>query len=176
MKLVKTACAFATVAILALGTAVWMLTSHRPHFVTIRPTYPETNGSGDPILAVLEGIIPCSIPNCKRVKVQLVLYENKKDKAPATYWFGVIGTHGNDRIVTQGSWEIRRGVVGYPDWFVYALDLHTDKDFRYFWRVNDNILLPLDEGMSPKPGNAGGSMLSRYDAPYGPRTYTYLQR
>ena len=178
MKPGKTACVLAAVATLALGAVVWMLTSHRPHFVTASfdPPYPETNGSGDLILAVLEGIIPCSVPNCKRLKVQLVLYENKRDRAPATYWLGVIGTRGNDRIVTQGSWEIRRGVVGYPDALVYALDLHADKDLRYFWQVNDDILLPLDERMSPKPRNAGGSMLSRYDAPYGPRTYTYLQR
>jgi hypothetical protein len=178
MQLGKTVCALAIVATLALGVVVWIATSHRPHLVTASfdPPYPETNGSGDPILAVLEGIIPCSVPNCKRLKVQLVLYEKKKESAPATYWLGVIGTHGNDRIVTQGSWEIRRGVVGYPDALVYALDLHADKDLRYFWRVNDDIMLPLDERMSPKPRNTGGSMLSRYDAPYGPRTYTYLQR
>jgi len=178
MKLGKTACVFATTAIVALGGVGWMLTPHRPHLVTASfdPAYPETNGSGDPILAVLEGIIPCSMPNCKRIKVQLVLYENKKERAPTTYWLGVIGTHGNDRIVTQGSWEIWRGVVAYADVLLYALYLHTDKDLRYFWRVTDEILLPLDEHMSPKPGNAGGSMLSRYDAPYGPRTYTYLQR
>ena len=147
MKLGKTACAFAAAATAALGTAGWMLTSHRPHLVTasFNPAYPEANGSGDPILAVLEGIIPCSIPHCKRIKVQLVLYENKKERTPTTYWLGVIGTHGNDRIVTEGNWEIRRGVVGYPDALVYALDLHTDKDLRYFWRVTDNILLPLDE-------------------------------
>src|SRR5262245_28861242 len=62
MKLGKTACVFATTAIVALGGVGWMLTSHRPHLVTASfdPAYPETNGSGDPILAVLEGIIPCT--------------------------------------------------------------------------------------------------------------------
>src|SRR5262249_38090096 len=174
----KTVGAIACAAVLAIGVLVWMLVSHRPHLVTASfdPPYPETNRSGDPILAVLEGRIPCPVAGCDKRKVALVLYESKKDRAPATYWLGVVGTRGNDRVVTQGSWEIQRGVTGYPDALVYALDLHTDKDLRYFWRVNDNILLPLDEGMSPKPRNAGGSMLSRYDAPYGPRTYTYLQR
>ena len=37
-----------------------------------------------------------------------------------------------------------------------------------------SILLVLDEHMNPRVGNAAwGYMLSRYDAPYGPRTYIY---
>ena len=109
-------------------------------------------------------------------KVALVLYE-KKEAEPATYWIGVVGTHGNDRTVFQGNWETRHGVTGYPDALVYALDSNVDGDLRFFWRVDDNIVLPLDERMSPKVGNAAwGYVLSRYDAPYGPRTYTYLQR
>jgi hypothetical protein len=108
-------------------------------------------------------------------KVALVLYE--KESAPATYWLGVVGTHGNDRTVFKGHWDIRRGVTGYPDALVYALDSNVDGDLRFFWRVDDNIVLPLDERMSPRVGNAAwGYVLSRYDAPYGPRTYTYLQR
>jgi len=52
-----------------------------------------------------------------------------------------------------------------------------DSDLRYVWRVSDDVALPLDERMAPRPGNSGwGYMLSRYDAPYGPRTYTYPQR
>jgi len=179
MKSRKVVFALATAAILALGVLGWIFGSHRPHLVTASfdPPYPEANSSGDPILAVMEGRIACSIADCKMLKVTLVLYENKKDSAPATYWLGVVGAHGNDRIVTQGSWEVRHGVIGYPDALVYALDEHADKDLRFFWRVNDDILLTLDERMRPKAGNAAwGSMLSRYDAPYGPRTYTYLQK
>lgn len=89
----------------------------------------------------------------------------------------MIGTRGNDRIVTQGRWDIRQGVAGYPGARVVALDALADADLRYFWRVNDDIALVLDEGMKPRPGNsAWGYMLSRYHAPYGPRTYTWLQR
>jgi hypothetical protein len=179
MKSGKTVGAIACAALLAIAVLVWMLASHRPHLVTASfdPPYPETNSSGDPILAVLEGRIPCSVAGCDKRKVGLVLYESKKDRAPATYWLGVVGTHGNDRVVTQGSWEIRRGVTGYPDALVYVLDSNTEDDLRYFWRVNDNIVLLLDERMNPKVGTAAwGYMLSRYDGPYGPRTYTYLQR
>jgi hypothetical protein len=178
MRSARTVCAIAAAAILAAGTLVCMLTPHRPHLVTesFDPPYPETNVSGAPILVVLEGRIPCATAVCNMRKVTLVLYETKEG-APATYWLGVLGTHGNDREVFQGHWDTRRGVTGYPDAVVYALDSNTDGDLRFFWRVNDNVVLPLDERMSPKVGNAGwGYMLSRYDAPYGPRTFTYLQR
>ena len=100
-----------------------------------------------------EGRIPCSTTDCDRLKVQLVLYERANEKTPTTYWLGIVGTSGNDRLVTQGTWEIRRGVEGYPEALVYALDQHADEDVRYFWRVNDNILLLLDRRMSPKAGN-----------------------
>jgi hypothetical protein len=179
MRSRTTVYAIAAAAILAAGILAWMLLPHRPHLVTesFAPTYPETDVSSAPILAVLEGRIPCaSNAICNMRKVTLVLYE-KKEAAPATYWFGVVGTHGNDRTVFQGNWETRHGVTGYPDALVYALDSNVDGDLRFFWRVDDNIVLPLDERMSPKVGNAAwGYVLSRYDAPYGPRTYTYLQR
>ena len=103
--------------------------------------------------------------------------QTQDEKKPASYWLGVIGTHGNDRIVTKGRWEIRHGVAGYPGASVVALDTEVDADLRYFWRVNDDIALLLDDRMNPRTGNAAwGYMLSRYDAPYGPRTYTYPQR
>ena len=179
MKSRRMVYAIAAAAILASGALVWTLTSHRPRLVTASfdPPYPATNIRGAPILAVLEGRIPCSNSACGMRKVTLVLYEKTTEGTPATYWLGMVGTHGNDRVVTQGNWETRRGVTGYPDALVYVLDASVDGDLRYFWRVNDDIVLPLDERMSPKVGNAGwGYMLSRYDAPCGPRTYNYLRR
>jgi hypothetical protein len=145
-------CAIAAVAIPAGGALAWMLTPHRPRLVTTSfdPPYPKTNVRGDPVLAVLEGRIPCATAACNMWKVTLVLYETKQEKAPETYWLGVLGTHGNDRVVFQGNWVIRHGVTGYPDALAYMLDSNTDGDLRFFWRVDDDIVLPLDEGMSPK--------------------------
>jgi len=178
MKLSKSAIAPAVAAIVAVAVILVLLNNHQHRRIstTFDPPYPETNANGDPIGAVLEGRIPCSMTDCEKLKVQLVLYENRKEKTPTTYWLGIVGASGNDRVVTQGAWEIRRGVEGYPEALVYALDQHADEDLRYFWRVNDNILLLLDRRMSPKAGDAAwGYMLSRYDAPYGPRTYNYRQ-
>jgi hypothetical protein len=176
MTRAKSAIAWALAAIAALAVILIVLNHHRDRLVsaTFDPPYPGRNANGDPIRAVFEGRIPCS--DCDRLKVQLVLYERANERAPTTYWLGIVGTSGNDRLVTQGTWEIRRGVEGYPEALVYALDQHADEDVRYFWRVNDNILLLLDRRMSPKAGNgAWGYMLSRYDAPYGPRTYNFRQ-
>jgi hypothetical protein len=178
MRWSKSASALAIAAIVALGAILLFLNAHRSRQVSITfdPPYPETNANGDPILTVLVGRIPCAVAACERLKVQLVLYESRKDRTPTTYWLGIVGTRGNERVVTQGTWDVRQGVEGYPDALVYVLDDHTNKDLRYLWRVNDHILLPLDQHMSPKVGNAAwGYMLSRDDTPYGPRTFIYNQ-
>ena len=176
MKPSKSVIALAVTAIAAIAVILLVLNNHQHRLVsaTFDPAYPETNANGDPIRAVLEGRIPCSTTDCERLKVQLVLYEHRKKRRPRPIGLGIVGTSGNDRLVTQGTWEIRRRVEGYPEVLVYALDQHADEDVRYFWRVNDNIRLLLDRRMSPKAGNgAWGTMLSRYDAPYGPRTYNF---
>jgi hypothetical protein len=146
--------------------------------ISFDPPYPERNASGDSVFAVYEGRTPCSAEGCEKLKVALVLYRNPATQAPTTFWLGRIGVgQGNDRIVTQGTWSVLHGVQDYPEAVVYALDAGTDAELRYFWRVNEDILLVLDQNMRPKAGNAAwGYMLSRYAAPYGPRTYPYDQR
>jgi len=105
--------------------------------------------------------------------VGLVLYEHAATKTPSTYWLGVIGLIGNDRIVIQGAWTIRKGAKDFPEAVVYELDASAPDDLQRHWRVSEDVLLPLDQSMRPLAGNAAwGYMLSRYDAPYGPRTYT----
>ena len=177
MKPSRAAIVSAVAAMLVLAGAVAWWSADRPRLVTATfdPAYPETNANGDPILAVFEGRIPCDLPGCQRRKIQLVLYASGHQKTPTTYWLGIIGTSGNDRVVRQGTWDTRRGVEGYPEALVYVLDA-ADEDLRRLWRVNDDVALLLDDRMSPKAGNgAWGYMLSRYDAPYGPRTYVYTR-
>jgi len=137
---------------------------------SLEPPYPETNARGEPILAVFEGRIPCA-SGCEKMKVGLVLYYDRDTKVPTTYWLGIIGVGiGNDRVVTQGAWTISRGATEYPEAMVYELDAKANPDLRRFWRVNDDILLPLDRNMTPKAGNAAwGTMLSRDAEPYGPK-------
>lgn len=151
---------------------------HQPVRTTFDPPYPERNDAGEPIVAAFFGRIPCAVARCEMRKVELVLYGREPGQVPPTYWLGQVGVgSGNERIVETGTWKGKRGLQGYPDGYVYVLDSPTDRSLRYLWRVNDEVLLVLDESMRPKAGNAAwGYMLSRECAPYGPRTYPYDER
>lgn len=176
MKLSRPIIILILISIFTVGGSLWLFQNgyfSKPQ-MTFDPPYPEVNANGDPILAVFDGRVPCSLEKCVggRLKVELVLYQNKQTKIPTTYWLGLIGSSGNDRIVTKGSWTTHQGVKGYPEAVVYELDSNTELDFRHYWKVNDNILFLLDENLNPKAGNAAwGYTLNRYDAPYGPKTY-----
>jgi hypothetical protein len=145
---------------------------------TFDPAYPERNSVGDPIVAVFEGRIPCAITDCEMRKVEVVLYGRDNGRIPTTYWLGQVGVGlGNDRLVQQGAWTIRRGLQDYPDGLVYQLDSSADPSLQYLWRVNNEIVLVLDQELRPRVGDAAwGFMLSRDCAPYGPRTYPYDER
>lgn len=146
-----------------------------PVQTTFAPAYPERNASGDTILANFEGRIPCARTGCDKLKVSLVLYQHPTTHAPTTYWLGVVpGVPGAVREVRTGIWRAVPGVAGHDGATAYVLDEGADEAVRYWWRVNEDILLALDGQMRPKAGNAAwGNMLSRDTHPYGPRTYVY---
>jgi hypothetical protein len=170
-----TIAAVAAAAVAAGALFAWHQAGNRDLTFTFDPPYPETNADGDPILAVFEGRIPCSLEGCEKMKVGIVFYGKSATGAPSTYWLGTVAVAlGNERAVTTGTWTIGRGVQAYPDAPVYELDSAAPAELRWFWRVSDDILLPLDQDRTPKAGNSGwGTMLSRNAAPYGPRTYTH---
>ena len=174
MRLSKPVIVAAAVVMLGIiGLAAWW---QRPEYrrpITFHPPYPQVDEAGASILAVFEGRIPFFVANCEKRKVGLVLYHDGATSAPSSYWLGVIGVGlSNEREVTQGTWTIRRGAEEYPEAVVYELDRKAPDDLRRYWRLTQDILLPLDQTMRPKPGNsAWGFMLSRHAAPYGPRTY-----
>jgi len=149
--------------VLASAGSLWALQGgpFRGDPVVFAPPYPARNPAGDPILGVFEGRTPCA--DCEKIKMALVLYENPDSKVPSTYWLArVYGGKSDDRVVTEGTWVKRQGSKGYPDAVVYELDASTPDDLRRYWRVDENILLPLDPDMTPKKGNASwGYMLSR---------------
>ncbi len=152
--------------------------STSPVQTTFERPYPERNGAGDPIVAIYVGRIPCAVQSCEMRKVELVLYGREAGRVPTTYWLGQVGVgESNERVVREGTWSVRRGVVDYPQGLVYVLDANADPTLEYLWRVNDEVGLVLNEDMRPKTGNAAwGFMLSRDCAPYGPRSYPYDQR
>lgn len=143
---------------------------------TFAPAYPEFDRQGDPILGVFGGRIPCQANSDDQIKLTLVLYRNREARSAGSYWMGTVDLceirHSDTPVETQGSWQLRQGAKDYPGAIVYELDTNARSDLRRFWQINDNILLPLDDSLSPKVGNAAwGYMLSRDTAPYGPKTY-----
>ena len=87
-------------------------------------------------------------------KVGLVLYQHAATRSPSTYWLGLVGLTGNDRIVIRGTWTIRKGARDFPEAVVYELDAGAPKDLQRHWRVSEDVLLPLDQSMRPLAGNA----------------------
>lgn len=164
MRLSETTFLFVVVVILAGGVSCMSQNAYfRQAPTDFEPPYPALNANNDPILGVFEGRVPCYEPNCEKIKTALVLYGNVEAMAPTTYWLGrVLVDGGNERDVFEGVVTTRRGINGYPDAIVYALDDNAPVDTRLYWRVDENILLPLDDNLNPKAGNAGwGYMLSR---------------
>ena len=131
------------------------------------PLYPPRGKDGQPMLASFQGRVPCDVPDCDKTKVVLVLY-GSPDAGAGSYWLGLVDVDGtDDRIEVVGRWALEQGIRGYPDGLVYQLDSRAPARFQRHWRVNEDILLPL-EGDTPQVGNASwGWMLSRDPAPMG---------
>jgi hypothetical protein len=153
-------------------------TQSREMEASFAPPYPETNARDDTFYAMFEGRVPCKANDDDTLKVSLVLYQQRQTKEPTSYWLGVVGCGQSDeRAVRQGELRASRGTKEFSDARVFELDGNSIAELRLFWQVTDNVLLPLDESRSPRVGNAAWDyMLSRYDAPYGPRTYHWRIR
>lgn len=154
--------------IIISGTGFWLLQNgyFEKSDAPLEPWYALANENGDPLLGVFEGRIPCAIDNlkCTKVKVGLALYQNQETKIPTTYKLVrvYVSTGPGDRVENNGNWTVGHGIEEYPQAVVYELDSNTPEDFRSYWLVNETILLPLDQSMNPKVGNASwGYMLSR---------------
>jgi hypothetical protein len=162
-------------ACIAMVSVATSCTSPQPQTLTFEPAYPRTDASGAPIFASFEGRIANPAPgkHSDRLKVSLVLYGARQ--SASTYWLGVVGEQGDDRVISQGTWRISNGAAGFPEAITYQLDDKSPAALRHFWRVGEDVLLILDNQGSPRPGNsAWGMMLSRDKAPYGPRTYVMV--
>jgi hypothetical protein len=134
----------------------------RSHESQLTPPYPTMDGAGAPMSGAFEGRLPCvGCQRSEKIKVALVLYGDAA--TPTSYWLARVRVgEGDDRLVSTGVVQQKRGVSGYPDATVYQLDESAPAEFRHYWRLTESILLPLDGDMNPKAGNASwGYMLSR---------------
>jgi hypothetical protein len=164
------------VALVALvGGGIWLgltLSSQPPPTqATVAPTAP----SGSTILGVFEGRSPCGDvgrelnsamnADCQRIKWQLTLYQQANTQTPTTYVLtNVYVGMGNERFVSEGTWDITQGTKSDPDAVVYRLELDKSPGSLSFMKADDNILLLLEQDLSLMVGDASWSYtLSRTD-------------
>ena len=135
-----------------------------------RPAAPESGpgevSSADSLVGVFEGRTPCGAlfvefagyqgPSCEKMKWWLALHRNPQDGSPTTYEFD--GT----RVTRRGTWTITRGTATQPDAIVYRLATELPQQWIAFQRVDDNVLLFLDQDLRVMVGDASwGYVLSR---------------
>ena len=127
---------------------------------------PAEPSPADSLVGVFEGRTPCGAlfvefagyqgPSCEKMKWWLALHRNPQDGSPTTYEFD--GT----RVTRRGTWTITRGTATQPDAIVYRLSTELPQKWIAFQRVDDNVLLFLDQDLRVMVGDASwGYVLSR---------------
>jgi NlpE N-terminal domain len=113
------------------------------------------------LVGVFEGRFPCA--DCERLKTALTLLQDPTSKVPTTYARREVYVgRGDTAYDTRGVWRIHRGASTDPDAIVIELDPDESESLVHYLKVDDNILLLLDEQLRPRVGNASHSFtLSR---------------
>ncbi len=116
--------------------------------------YPETNELGDPVSGVFESTIPCE--DCERLKFSIVIYENAQTHLLTTYLMSRIYVGKSDeRITNAGSIIISTGTSLDSLRTIYRLTSGAPAEFQSFWKIDEHLLLILDENLTPMVGDAG---------------------
>jgi hypothetical protein len=88
---------------------------------------------------------------CVRLKWRVTLLKDPQTNQPTTYRVGNSLTR--DREWT-GTWRIVHGAPGFPDANVYQLDADASHGPIVLLKVDDNLVLFLNQQRQPLPGNA----------------------
>lgn len=130
----------------------------------VEPLFPAQDDTGLARVAVYEGRLPCDLPGCDKVKVAIAVY-GANGQQPTRYLLARVRVDGSDtRDLFSGSLSLTSGIQGYPEGQVWTLDAAAPADYARLWPVTPDILLILDENLTPRPGNASwGRMLSRIE-------------
>jgi hypothetical protein len=137
-----------------LGIGFYFVTPSGSTKTASLETKSDEVASTDSLLGVFEGKIPCD--DCERIKVRLSLYVKENNSAGYTLERIYVGK-GDDRTTNSGNWTISQGIKVNPNALVYILDSNSPTDFRYYYAVDDNLLLMLNGTMDLKVGDASGS-------------------
>ena len=117
--------------------------------------------SGSHVFGVFGGRSPCAglarelkftgADGCVRVKWRVTLFKDPRTSQPTTY--KVEGSLTHARAWT-GPWRIVRGAPEFPDASVYHLDADASHGPILLLRVDDNLVLFLNQQRHPLPGSA----------------------
>ena len=117
--------------------------------------------TGSHVFATFIGRSPCAglarelklagAEGCIRLKWRVQLLKDPATGQPTTYIAS--NSYTRDRTWT-GAWRIVRGAPGFPEATVYQLDADASHGPILFLRMDDNILLFLNQQRQPLPGNA----------------------
>lgn len=152
---------FSDAMLLAVALLFFLVSCEKDEAQVISQWYPETNVSGDSVLGVFENKLPCS--DCEKIKFAIVIYKSAQTDLPTTYMMArVYVSKNDDRLTNIGNISVTQGTSLDPEATVYQLDSNAPAEFRFFWRIDDNLLFILDENLAPRVGNAAyGYVLNR---------------
>jgi hypothetical protein len=107
--------------------------------------------AGSVRFGIFEGKVPCS--GCERIKMRLTLHRDERDDSPTVYVLERIEVgHGNERLISRGTWTTAEGSPTAPCATVVTLDGSPDA-FRRYLLLGTNLLLMLDQNLEPLVGN-----------------------
>jgi hypothetical protein len=117
--------------------------------------------TGSHVFGVFGGRSPCAglarelkltdADGCVRVKWRVTLLKDPRTNQPTTY--KVEGSLNHARAWT-GMWRIVHGAPEFPDASVYQLDAEASHGPILLLRVDDNLVLFLNQQRQPLPGTA----------------------
>ncbi len=117
--------------------------------------------TGPHVFAIFGGRSPCgglarelrlsNAGGCVRLKWRVTLLQDPATKAPTTYRVDNSLTRSES---WTGRWRIVRGTPAFPDASVYQLDAYASHGPILLLRVDDNLVLFLNQQRQPLPGTA----------------------
>ena len=117
--------------------------------------------TGPHVFATYVGRSPCAglarelklaaAEGCVRLKWRVQLLKDPVTNQPTTY---IVGNSLTRERTWTGAWRIVRGAPGFPDASVYHLDATTEHGAILLLRMDDNVVLFLNQQRQPLPGNA----------------------
>jgi hypothetical protein len=153
---------YVVVVVVILVVGFWTYKNYSKSSVQENSVYVEPLTMVGESIGTFEGRFPCQ--TCERTKVRLTLFEDQL--SPTTYVLHEVFVGQSDSVyTTYGTWK-KIEVVGSNS-VVYELNpersaVENSESPTYYLKIDENILLLLDQNLNTRIGNASYSFtLSR---------------